>query len=81
MSREQSIGKINRISNPDLTRALHKTFKLTEGTDLLNQVMVTHRSDGRKNLQRKRHLNVSLTKELVKLVKQLSYIEGLCTDA
>jgi|JI6StandDraft_1071083.scaffolds.fasta_scaffold02825_20 hypothetical protein len=60
MNREHSIGKIERTSHTNL--AMRKRVRSIEGTDLLNQVLVTHRSDSRRDPLRNKNLNVILTK-------------------
>jgi len=72
MSREKSLGKIQHVPNSNFT--MRKRMRSIEGTDMLNQVLLTHRSDTRRDPQRKKNLNVALTKDLMRLVLQLSYI-------
>jgi hypothetical protein len=44
----------------------------------MNQVLLTHRSEHRKDHSKLKLINVSLTKNILNLLKQLVYIEAIC---
>jgi hypothetical protein len=79
MDREQSIGRIRRFGDFEIEKKTrHIKSNELDGTDLINQVLLTHRSKHRKDHGQLRLLNVSLTSNLIQLLKQLLYIEAIC---
>jgi hypothetical protein len=79
MDREQSIGQIRRFGNLEPQKSFrHLKSNPLEETDLMNQVLLTHRSEHRKDHSKLKLINVSLTKNILNLLKQLVYIEAIC---